>query len=144
MLTFYSYADVIIKKAAINCPCPIIKINPTKNNTFLSNIDIDKSVLNKINKLDDFQWNYNPCNQNNDSSFDINSLLNNKNTSISKEKNIPLNKFSIKKLFVDQVWLKAGNDVYIAHVGDIIGNVTIKRIDFEKKIVETSKGKIKK
>lgn len=139
ILPFYSYADFTIKRVEINCPCPK-EIAIDKGH---SSIEIDASVLSKINKLDVFEWNYNPCADRNDT-FDINSLLNQSNNKIFKEKNIPLSKFSIKKLFVDQAWLKVGNDVYITHVGDTIGNVTIKKIDFDKKIVETSKGKIKK
>jgi hypothetical protein len=138
ILPFFSYADFTIKKVGIDCHCPK-KITIDKNGA----VEIDELVLSKINKLDMSEWDHNLCNKYNQDGIDINSLLNQSNTVI-KEKNIPLSKFSIQKIFEDQVWLKVNNDVYIAHIGDIIGNITIKKIDFDKKIVETSKGKIKK
>lgn len=139
ILPFCSYADFTIKKVEINCPCPK-KIAIEKQ----SSTEIDTSILRKINKLDVSEWNDSRCNEyDGTNTVDTNFSLNQSNT-VFKQKNIPLSKFSIQKLFVDQAWLKVGNDIYIAYVGNVIGNVTIKKIDFDKKIVETSKGKIKK
>ncbi len=136
-----SYADFSIKKVEKVDECPVIKKITVETSN--SNVELDTSVLSKIKKLEDSERDcFSSCNKNENKNLNIDDLLNHTKT-IPKEKIISIKNFSIKKLFKDQVWLKVGNDIYIAQEGDKIGNVVIKKIDFDNKVVETSKGKIK-
>ncbi len=104
-------------------------------------IQYDKKIFSS-QKLNISEFNNNCCL--NQKVFSLSDYLDISLKQTSKnEKTIPISKFSIQKIFKDQVWLKVGRDIYVASVGDIIGNVVIQKINFDKNIVETSKGKIK-
>lgn len=126
VVPFFSYADFIIKQTGkIKINCPVVKKIEINSNS----IEIDKTVLSKIKKLDDFV-----C--------DEVSLSKKVIENFPKEKKISIKKISIVKLFRDQTWLKVNEDIYVAQIGDSIGNIVIMGIDFEKKLVETSQGEI--
>ena len=120
-VSFFSYADFTIKQTEkIKINCPIVKKIEINNNS----IEIDKTVLSKIKKLDDVVCDEVSLNKN---VFSLKKKV--------LEKKIPIKKFSIVKLFRDQAWLKVNEDIYVAQIGDSIGNVVIRGIDFEKKLV---------
>lgn len=126
VVPFFSYADFIIKQTGkIKINCSVVKKIEINSNS----IEIDKTVLSKIKKLDDFV-----C--------DGVSLSKKVIENFPKEKKISIKKISIVKLFRDQAWLKVNEDIYVAQIGDSIGNIVIMGIDFEKKLVETSQGEI--
>lgn len=126
-VSFFSYADFTIKQTEKIINCPIVEKIEINNNS----IEIDKTVLSKIKKLDDVVCDEVSLNKN---VFSLNKKI--------LEKKISIKKFSIVKLFRDQAWLKVNEDIYVAQIGDSIGNVVIRGINFEKKLVETSQGEI--